>query len=495
MIACGSLGNESLLNGSYALLLKGFDSAGNPALIGGVLAFNGTNGNGLITAGAIDMNLNSGVQSDLAVTSGSYAVGSDQRGCMEITTSAGTQNYRFSLGDISGGVASTGHMIGFDQGGPFITGILRQQTASAFSTAQVTGNYAFGVSSTQNTAQCNHSNVCGGKFAAVGVLNLASGSVTGGEADFNFNGELDVNPANTTWPASSIPFSSGGSYTVSSATGRGTLSFTPNVTGASPIQTVIYVVSATEVLVMSIDSQTNTTGNNIFAGEAMQQSGAPFSANPLSGSYVGYDSGLGGTGSGRVEMVLLGPLTAGNGTLSGTQLRNDGGTFTNQNINGSYSVTPAGRMTVNNVVLSLVSINQAFFLRGNGSVDSGFFQSQSGGPFSNSSASGTYTFGAIDPENLNGADTSGVAAFTPAASSIDITYDGNQSGGSPGLGHMQSLTYSIDSTGLGMSPSGCSISVTPTTCRELFYIISPTKAVLFDINPQSSNPSLYLVDQ
>jgi len=499
-IACGSLGSESLLNGSYALLLKGFDSAGNPALIGAVLTFNGIDSNGLITAGAIDMNLNSGVQLDLAVTSGSYGVGSDRRGCMVITTSAGTQNYRFALGNISGGVASTGHVIGFDQGGPFITGILRQQTASAFSTAQVTGNYAFGVSSTQNTAQCNHSNVCGGKFAAVGVLNLASGSVTGGEADFNFNGELDVNPANTTWPASSIPFSSGGSYTVSSATGRGTLSFTPNVTGASPIQTVIYVVSATEVLVMSIDSQTNTTGNNIFAGKAMQQSGAPFAANPLSGSYVGYASGLGNTG--RIDILLAGPLTVGSNSLNATLQRNDSGTFTSFPSSGTYSVSNPGRMIftpttgiTHSLALYLVSSSQAFFLNGNGSVDSGFFQSQSGSPFSNSSANGTYAFGAIDPENLNGADTAGVATFTPSTGSISSTGDGNQSGGSPGLDHMQTLTYSIDSTGLGMSPSGCSISVTPTTCRELFYIISPTKAVLLDINPQSTTPKLYLLDQ
>jgi hypothetical protein len=128
--ACVSLGSESLLSGSYALLLKGFDAAGNPVLIGGVLTFNGTDSNGLITAGAIEANLNTGVQLDLAVTSGSYGVGSDQRGCMVITPSAGTENYRFSLGNISSGVAATGHVIGFDQGGPFVTGILRKQSGS-----------------------------------------------------------------------------------------------------------------------------------------------------------------------------------------------------------------------------------------------------------------------------------------------------------------------------------------------------------------------------
>jgi hypothetical protein len=145
------------------------------------------------------------------------------------------------------------------------------------------------------------------------------------------------------------------------------------------------------------------------------------------------------------------------------------------------------------IVFYLVSSSQAFSLIGNGSVDSGFFQSQSGSPFSNSSASGTYAFGPIDPENLNGADVSGVATFTPATGSESETYDGNQSGGFPALDHQQTHTYSIDSTGLGMFPSGCSISVTPPTCNQIFYVISPTRAAF--ITTQSSSPKLFLVDQ
>jgi hypothetical protein len=84
-------------------------------------------------------------------------------------------------------------------------------------------------------------------------------------------------------------------------------------------------------------------------------------------------------------------------------------------------------------------------------------------------------FGSIEPENLNGADTSDVATFTPATGSESEAYDGNQSGGSPGLDNTTTHTYSIDSTGLGMFPSGCSISVTPPTCKNIFYVISPTK--------------------
>jgi len=238
---CTTGGSESMLNGQYAFVLKGFDNGTGtletgpePVLIGGVLTFNGTGG---ITAGAIDMNLNAGVQTNLSVTSGSssYHVTSDQRGCMVVTTSAGTQNYRFSLGNITSGVASTGHVIGFDTTGPFTSGIMRRQTSSAFSTSQVTGNFAFGVSSAQNTHSCNGGTTCGGAFGAVGVFNFSSGSVTGREVDFNSNAQLDASSANTTWPASPVAINSGGAYTVSATNGRAAPSLCRNKLGWPPI--------------------------------------------------------------------------------------------------------------------------------------------------------------------------------------------------------------------------------------------------------------------
>ena len=504
--ACTSGGSESLLNGQYAFVLKGFDNgtgAGEtspqPALIGGVLTFNGSGG---ITAGAIDMNLNSGVQTNLPVTSGSssYHVTSDQRGCMVITTSAGTQNYRFSLGNITGGVAATGHVIGFDSTGPFTTGIMRKQTPAAFGTgsSQVSGNYAFGVSSAQNTANTNNG-VSGGSFGAVGQFIFSAGSVTGGEVDFNNNGQLDGSSSNTNWPASPVGFSSG-SYTVSSTNGRGTLSFTPNVTGATTVTTVIYVVSSTDVLVLDTDPQAT---NSIFAGEMLQQSGT-LSGTPLSGNYVGYQSGL-STNCGappcsasRTTLLLL---NASGSNITGNQWRNDAGAFQFKAIGSgiTYSATAQGRVIIpsspgnNPPMFYLVNANQAFFLNQGSSVESGFFQSQTGSPFSNSSASGTYAFGEIDPQVANSSDNLGVASF--ASPNINVTDDQNGSGGQ-NLGQSQSFTYSIDSTGLGTIPSSgssCTISASSTTCQTIIFIISPTKAVIMDT--QSSNPKIQLGDK
>ncbi len=486
---CVSGGSESLLSGQYAFLLKGFDTgtgtgetSPQPVVVGGVLTFNGT---GSIAAGTIDINQNSGFTSN-ALTSGSYHITSDQRGCMVITTSAGTQNYRFSLGNISSGVASTGHVIDFDSTGPFTTGILRKQNSAAFSTAQVTGSYAFGVSSAQNTGSG------GGKFGAVGVFNFAAGVITGGEVDFNTNGQLDGNSANTTWPASPVSISGGGSYTVSGTNGRGTLSFTP--AGSSAVGAAIYVVSSTEVLILGTDNQTT---NSAFAGEALQQSGTPFTTNPLSGAYVGYQSALGSTAGTSRAAVLL--INVSGSSITGTQLRSDATSFSSQSISSvTYSVTSAGRMTLSGSgankppIFYVVSPNQAFILNPDNSVDAGFFQSQTGNPFSNTSANGTYAFGTIDPGDPTVNDNEGIATFT--SPNVTVTVDANNNG-LQNLGKVQGPSaYAVDSTGLGTIPSGCSITATSTTCNVIFYVISPTKAAVLD-GLGSTTPDIQIADK
>ncbi len=290
--SCTTLtGKESLLKGDYAFVLKGFDSSGNPVFLGGVFVASGTSGAGNITAGTLDMNLVSGVQSGLSFTSAStYNLGQDStggyRGCMSIVTSAGTQNYRFSvdgIGAITANVASNGHIIDFDTTGPFTTGILRQATATAFSTGAITGNWAFGVSGAKPASGGGSA----GKFAAIGVLTFSSGSASG-VADSNDNGTLDNNSTLTAFPATPITLSSG-SYSIGS-NGRGTLSFTPSGS-SSAVTNVVYVVSSSEILVLNSDSQTNNTA---FTGRALKQSGT-FSNSSLNATDVLYDSGLSGS--------------------------------------------------------------------------------------------------------------------------------------------------------------------------------------------------------
>lgn len=491
-------GNEALLTGHYAFVLKGFDNGTTgtetgpePALVGGVLVFNGTNNNGQITAGTLDMNLNAtaGVLSQ-TVTGGTYKINSatDHRGCMAITTAGGTQHYRFSLGNIVGGVASTGHMIDFDSTGPFTAGELLKQSSTIPTT--VSGNFAFGVSSAQNTASTNGNSGSGGVFGAIGTMTFASnGTLTAGNVDFNQNGFLDgSSTVGGSWPSTGASLSAG-SYSIA-ASGRGTFTFTPG--GGSPVHTIIYVVSSSEFLILDNDDQTQ---NSVFGGSALLQSAASFSANPLSGNYVGYQSGLGSTsGTSSVTLFLLDASGTG---ISGTQLRNDGGSFQSKSLSGiTYTVASSGRMTItagggsNNPLFYVVSPSQVFFLSSDTDVAAGFFQLQSGSPFTNSSASGTYAFGTVDPQDSNVSMNSGVAMF--ATPNISVTEDDN-SNGSQNADQSQSVTYSIDSTGLGHLPSGCTISSNSTTCSTILYVISPTKAVVLDTG--SSNAKVQIADQ
>jgi Putative Ig domain len=483
-------GSESLLKGQYAFLLKGFDNGSatgetqrEPVIIGGVFTFDGS---GAVTTGTMDMNTSSSAGVLSQTVTGTYKVGGDGRACISISSEQGTQHYRTSLGNVSTGVASLGHMIDFDATGPFTAGIMKKQDSSAFNTSQVTGNYVFGISSIQN------SSTGGGKFGAVGALNFSVGSITGGEMDFNNRGELDGNSANTTWPGSPISVTAG-TYSVSSTTGRGLLQFTPS--GASQVNAILYVVSAAEVFVMANDDQTSNSGS-LYAGELLQQSGTPFSANPLSGSYVGYDSGTSyAGGNGRTDIYLLGPMISGNNGLAGTGFRNDSDRFSYTNISGTYAVDSAGRMNVSGSnsepILYLASTTQAFILAGNTSVDSGVFESQSGDLLS---VSGSYAFGTTDPQYA-GPITSGGTSVTSgiyvfASPNLAGTEDGNADG-SLGAGIPLSLTYSLDS-GFGTIPSGCTTSPA-VTCMTVFYMISPTKAVFMDL--ANSDVQIRLADQ
>jgi hypothetical protein len=192
-------------------------------------------------------------------------------------------------------------------------------------------------------------------------------------------------------------------------------------------------------------------------------------------------------------------LTSGSGAVAGVQLRNTGGTFTfaaDAFTGDTYSVSAEGRSIISggghNPLLYLVSASQAFFLQSNLSVDSGFFESQSSGPFSTGSLAGTYALGNIDPVNSSVGAISGIAVFDSGSDGISLTLDGNGSGG-PLADQLQSVTYSMDGTGLALIPSGCSITATPITCDTAFYVVSPTKAVVMDL--QSANPQLQTADQ
>lgn len=493
-------GKESLLLGDYAFVTNGFDSAGNPAAVGGVFVASGAAGANNITAGTLDLNLDAtnGVTSNSLTSGSKYNLGQDStggyRGCMTFVTSAGTQHFAFSVdsvGSVTANVASDGHMINFDATGPFTAGILRQATSSAFSTNSITGSWAFGVDGAENSTSG------GGKLAVAGVLNFSSGSVSG-SGDVNNNGSVD--DTLTAFPATAGITFNNGTYSVAS-NGRGTLAFTPS-DSTSQVTMFVYVVSSNEVLFMDSDIQSSTNGGSPFTGRALKQSGT-FSNSSLSGNHVIYASGISGTpGATRTEFDLV--STSGT-TFSFAGYQNDGGSVSDPTSNsgsGSFNVASNGRVTLSCSacgkhlpIFYLSSANTGFFINSDNSVSFGYIVPQSSGTFSNSSLSGLYGFGTFDPQASGVSNESGAATFTPTTTppSITGTSDKNAQGSLNPDGSI-SGTYSVSSNGVAVLPSGCTLTGTNANCDNLFVILSPTQAVMMKVISTNTTPAVSVLE-
>jgi hypothetical protein len=497
--ACGS-GSESLLKGQYAMALRGFDASG-PVGIGATFDADGM-GHVAQLVGVEDINSTSiaGVQKNLAITSASssYSVGSDHRGCLTITTSAGTQKFRFSLSAISGvpAVASSGHIIEFDATGSNTAGVLRKQDLTAFLTSSISGNFAFGASGPK---------IGGGKFAAAGILSLNGGGAINNTSVIDFNDNGNMNATGTaTYPTNPVPVNSGGTYSIS-VSGRGSMSYTPS--GGPAIGVIVYVVSSSELLTLSSDAQAT---NPLTVGSLLKQTASSFTASSLNAPMIFYTTGLSNSGGTTVSRVLAGILTVPSSTtVSFSGQQNSGGTVKAQSATGiTYTVALNGRVTFvgggggGNPIVYLVSANSGFVLFADGSltnvhVASGFVEPQTGGPFSTSSASGTYAFGTIQPDEASISLEAGFATFVNP--SVSGKSDKNASG-TLKTSTFGPNNYDVDNTGLGRVPAGCNINGTngtDGTCGTIFYIISPTRAVVLDASASTTptHPQLEVAEQ
>ena len=488
-LQCGS-GSESLINGQYALLAKGFDNGSGtggvqPALIGGVLYMDGQGG---INAGTIDVNRNNGLGDQPFDVTGRYGIGSDHRGCMAIVTSQGVQNYYFSVGNISGttNIASSVHILDFDAAGPFTTGEMLLQNTAAFSTATgVTGNFAFEMSSPQNTVASV------GKTALAGMFTLSNGTLANGDISGNVSGTFDVNAAGVLngstgadWSTVSAPLTiTGGTYNISSFNGRGGINFSATVNGQSTlIGFSIYVVSANQMLIMGTTDQTQPTG--VFAaGQALQQTTGTFSVSSLSGTSVLATSALSST----TPVATLGTITtAGNGTYIFSGWQDNGGAISAQNPPAlTVTVDANGRALVSggagNPVFWLVGPNEGFYLGPDSTVQTGFFQPQT----STTLAANPYSFGTADPQAPGTDLLSGVETFS--GSGVSGTTDDNIAGTPTAGNAFGPFNYSVNGALLGTS--SCTMGATGSTgCQVLVYAISPTQAVQMNLLNSSGVP-------
>ena len=381
--------NNSRFSGQYAFLFSGTDTNGFYEAAGSFSA----DGQGNITAGVEDVNRVSGPVSNVAF-SGTYSVKGDNRGTLVITSSQGTYSYAFALNSN----ASVARMIEIDNSGIRGAGVIKLQDPIAFSNTAIAGGYALNLTGADFT---------GGR---IGVL----ASIFPSGSGFISGSSLDVNDAGSLLPTF-IDFT--GAYNITS-NGRGTLSLNLPGFGSGTFNFAIYVVSASELFLVSADVLNG--GNPLFSGSALQQVGAPYNSSSFSGHSVFYQTGV----SGGAPDVSVGRLTYnGHGNITIQFDENAGGTVQIANVlTGAYAVSLNGRTILNLVnaqtnqvstaIMYAISQNTAFIMDDSASVRSGYLESQLvAPPFDDAEFVGNYTFASSTPAGATVPLTSGVANF------------------------------------------------------------------------------------
>jgi len=467
--------NDHELNGSYAFSFSGIRGNASVSSVFAAVGRFTADGAGNLTNGEIDTN-GVGVGTALAAQSftGAYSIGADHRGVMTFTGPGGSLKFAFAM--LANGNA---HLIEFDATGGTGTigsGTIEKADTTAYSTARITGDYAFGAAGFDNA---HNRAAIEGRFTSNGTGTLS-------------NAAGDVNAYGTDYP---MTFSAA-DYTVSdAATGRGTMRFMFTFGGApDSLNFVTYVVNAGKFFAMENDAVTSATP--LLNGAVVQQQTPTggFTSSSLNGNMVISLTGLSACGSGsEVPKAVVGLLAAnGAGALSLTYDENYCRAPNSvSNAAGTYSVTANGRAAIAiggyRLVAYLTKPNQVFLFVSDANVLFGPGEPQSAGSFTNGTLKGPYAGFATNPADFQVAVFSSVFVADGATPAGSVT--GTEDIGAPS-GPVSGATFN----------AGYSVSASPTNGRgtmtvasgtggnALLYMISPSKFVGISLN--DPNPAI-----
>jgi hypothetical protein len=450
--SCGAAaGQESLLNGHYALLLQGFWSGGvgAPSLMAASFQADGA---GNITGGEEDVNDSFSPQHLTFNSAGSvYTIGANHLGCLQLTNSGGTTSvFHFSVGGISSGIASKGRLIEFDDNsgngsGSRGSGILRLQDPNSFSLGALQSQYAFGVDGWTRSGHFY-------RLTGAGWFTNSGGSLNGLD-DVAFTGGI-ISPDTTGLTGTINP--------ISATTGRATGGF-------DFFNWAIYIVNSSEFFVVGTDPVSSGT---LSAGRVVATANS-FTASSLSGNYVVHATGgANGTADASLQLLTMTPGGAQTGTLSGTVYSYGvgSGAQTSSLTSVTYNVDASvGRTTLGNtgdnlpvVYLTTPTDGIAAFLIGVSADELlGVAEPQT----STALPAGTYIFGTEDPSDNTVANKAGVETIT-SGGVLSGTYDQSNISGLQS-GQSVSATVSLGSNGTGnLGPNTVAI----TSGGKLFSI-------------------------
>jgi len=475
--AMGSGANDAELNGNYAFTFNGFDvGAGGSSVFAAVGRFT-ADGAGGLTNGELDTN---GVVSGSVQTAqpfaGTYSIGADNRGQMTFNLPGGSKtfafavtaegNARFTEFDAAGGAGTVG------------TGTIEKADTSAYDTAKITGDYAFGVDG----------------YDASDTRTAFAGRLTANGAGVFSSEAADINVAGTGSP---VAFTSADYSVTDTATGRGTMNMATVVEGQSRnFNFVFYIVNAGKVFAMETDSVSGSTA--LLNGLILQQQTPPggFSNTSLNGNMVLYlTAHTTCSGSVASPIVLIGLFTAdGKGTDTLTFDQNCGGTpNSGTGLSGTYVVAGNGRSSVvvgsYNTVAYLVNSNHAFFL---GTDSSGFLEPQASEPLTNSALTGNYASSTTSPATSSVVNFSGEFTADGASPTGDIagTEDIGTLNG-PISGSAFTATYAISST--PTNGRGTMTITSGSGGSAIVYVVSPSRFVAVPMN--DPNPAVWIFEQ
>jgi hypothetical protein len=447
---------NGLLSGQYAFSLGGYR--------GGLAGSFTADGNGNITGGTEDLvnATNAMSAKDVAISSGTYAVGTDYRGTLSYTdANNNTFTFDFSLKPVSSAIVTSGAMIETDATGNDFTGYMALQDPNAFSTSKMSGSYVFGLTGWDASGNSN---------VIVGSATVTTGSVNGGALDQNDGGTVTSNKSFT------------GTLAVSSS-GRGTL--TSSVASAN---FTFYVVSSSQWMAIASNPSTGA----VATGIVREQSPEPYAASYVTGNLVYETESATSTPAPQATLGLL--TSPGDGTASFTFDVDAGGAVSTDTGKGTldFSSSSNGRFTLtlqtlqgtSDLVGYMISTNQAFVLGTDSTPSFGTFQPQENVSFTNSSLNGAFFFGS---QPLVAAPSSKQA---PVIASGVLSFDGNgtlsgttdsKQAGTVTTSQL-SGTYTVGSNGRVTILPGGSV---------ILYIVSPNKAMALYVG-QAGYPNPFI---
>ena len=459
--------NNAALKGDYAFSFNGMTTgdgvASTPfAAVGRFTA----DGAGNLTNGELDANGFGAMEKAVAQPfTGTYSIGADNRGVMNLNIPGGgtlafammaNGNAKFVEIDAAGGHGTVG------------SGTVEKVDTTAFSTAKIAADYAFGVAGFD---QSNNRTAMAGRFTANGL-----GTFTNGAADLNLSGMF-----------STLNVLAGTYAVTDGATGRGILNMPPAV-GGTPINLnfVFYVVNAGKVFAMEMDALSPATP--LLTGVVLQQQTPAivgFTNASLNGGMVMYGSGTGAGEAGLLTANGIGLLTL---DFNGACMGEGGG-------NGTYTVASNGRTDIRinpaYAAAYLVNSNEAFFIAPDPCVSFGFGEPKAPGTITNSAIAGNYAGSTAIPANVQNVIFSGeftADGASPTGNISGIEDIGAPSG--PSLAVAANATYSISST----YANGKGWWYVNGNRAGIVYVISPSKFVVLSW-AVPYYPSLWIFEQ